>query len=308
MDSYTRFTLIYFLKVKFDLYASFLHFKAQAELQLNTDLLVLQTDWGGEYRKLNSYLNQHGVIFRQTCPYTSEQNGIVERKHRHVVETGLTLLAQAGMPFIYWTEVLSTAVHLINRLPTQVLNYLSPFEALYNIKPNYTHFKIFGCLCYRYIRPYNSHKTEFRSSPCVFLGYSPRHKGFKCLHSFGKIYISRHVNFDEKQFPFTDGTYSFSPSFSTPSKSSLPGPIPIYSSNKPAVSSITPLPSHPLCSTPLMLTPHSSFSNPISTNPTLPPPPANSHPMIARAKMGSTNLKFCNLFYLKQYLPLYKKP
>lgn len=198
-----------FSKAKSDLYASFFHFKAQAELQLNTRLMMLQTDWGGEYRRLNSYVRQNGIIFRQTCPYTSEQNGIVERKHRHIVETGLTLLAQADIPFIYWTEAFSTAVHLINRLPTPVLNYKSPFTALYHTKPDYTFFKTFGCLCYPYLRPYNSCKIQFHSSPCVFLGYIPRHKGYKCLHSSGKIYVSRHVVFDETQFPFKDRNFSF---------------------------------------------------------------------------------------------------
>lgn len=91
VDSYIRFTWIYFLKAKFDLYASFLHFNAQAVLQLNTRLLILQTDWGEEYRRLNSYLAQNGIIFHQTCPRTSEQNDIVERKHRHIVKTGFTL-------------------------------------------------------------------------------------------------------------------------------------------------------------------------------------------------------------------------
>lgn len=40
--------------------------------------------FGRQYKRLSSFLDQHGVVFRQTCPYTSEQNGIVERKHRHV--------------------------------------------------------------------------------------------------------------------------------------------------------------------------------------------------------------------------------
>lgn len=62
-----------------------------------------------------------------------------------------------------------------------------------NAKPDYTFLRIFGCFCYLYLRPYNSHKIQFRFSPCVFLGYSLRHKGYKCPHSSGKIYISRHV-------------------------------------------------------------------------------------------------------------------
>ncbi|KAG8476579.1 hypothetical protein CXB51_033494 [Gossypium anomalum] len=78
----------------------------------------LQSDWGGEFRLFTSFLSQHGIIHRVTCPHTSEQNGVVERKHRHIVEVGLTLLAQAHLPLKYWGFAFTYAVHLINRLPT----------------------------------------------------------------------------------------------------------------------------------------------------------------------------------------------
>jgi hypothetical protein len=53
------------------------------------------------------------------------------------------------------------------------------------------------------MRPYNTHKLQFRSKQCAFLGYSPLHKGFKCLDiSTGRVYISRDVTFDETIFPF----------------------------------------------------------------------------------------------------------
>lgn len=54
------------------------------------------------------------------------------------------------------------------------------------------------------MRPYNTHKLQFRLKECTFLGYSPLHKGFKCLDPYtGRIYISRDVVFDESVFPFT---------------------------------------------------------------------------------------------------------
>lgn len=92
--------------------------------------MALPTDGGGEYRSLHSFLDQHGLKLRQTCPYTFEQNGIAERKHRHIVETGLTLLAQAGIPLPIVTEAFSAAVHLISRLLSPLLQHRSPFEAI----------------------------------------------------------------------------------------------------------------------------------------------------------------------------------
>lgn len=74
--------------------------------------------------------------------------------------------------------------------------------SLFHTKPNYHFLKTFGCCCYPCLRPYNSNKLSFRSIPCTFLGYSNQHKGYKCLSSDGRLYISRNVTFDELSFPF----------------------------------------------------------------------------------------------------------
>jgi hypothetical protein len=64
---------------------------------------------------------------------------------------------------------------------------------------------VFGCACWPNLRPYNTRKLAFRSTRCAFLGYSPMHKGYKCLDiSTGRIYISRDVVFDEDVFPFAE--------------------------------------------------------------------------------------------------------
>ena len=108
------------------------------------------------------------------------------------------------MPLKYWDEAFITATYLINRFPSKVIGNSTPLERLYNQKPNYNSLNFFGCACYPNLRPYNQHKLEFRSTECVFLGYSNLHKGYKCLEvSSGRIYISRDVVFDETIFPFS---------------------------------------------------------------------------------------------------------
>jgi histone deacetylase 1/2 len=89
-------------------------------------------------------------------------------------------------------------------MPTPVINKETPLFRLLRVQPNYSFLRIFGCACWPSLRKYNSHKLEFRSKACVFLGYSPMHKGYKCLdRSTGRIFISRDVVFDEKVFPFS---------------------------------------------------------------------------------------------------------
>ena len=78
-------------------------------------------DWGGEFQKLHSYFNKNGIIHRISCPYTHEQNGLSERKIRHIVDTGLTLMAHAQIPFRYWSFAFHIAINSINILPTPVL-------------------------------------------------------------------------------------------------------------------------------------------------------------------------------------------
>jgi histone deacetylase 1/2 len=203
IDDYSRFCWIYLLKHKSDVERVFYAFQAHVELLLNTKIKAVQSDWGGEYHKLHQYFQRTGVSHRVSCPHTSQQNGVAERKHRHLVETGLALLAHSSLPLRFWDEAFLTACYLINRMPTPVLNKETPLFRLLKIHPNYEFLRIFGCACWPSLRKYNAHKLEFRSKMCVFLGYSPMHKGYKCLDkSTCRIYISRDVVFDESVFPY----------------------------------------------------------------------------------------------------------
>ncbi|KAG8503713.1 hypothetical protein CXB51_001715 [Gossypium anomalum] len=148
---------------------------------------------GGEYRLLSKELSRLGIQHRITCPHTSDQNGVVERKHRHLFDMGLTLLAQASLPLDFWSQAFSHAV--------------------------------FGCACFSCLRPYQNHKLEFRSRQCIFLSIAPNRKGYQCLDPDGRMFVSRHVTFDETSFPFQAGSFLYSGSASFGSsrhKSSLP--------------------------------------------------------------------------------------
>ena len=107
------------------------------------------------------------------------------------------------MPLKFWDAAFQTAVFLINRLPSKVIDNETPYERLLGHKPDYSFLHTFGCACWPNLRPYNTKKLQFHSKRCVFLGYSDSHKGFKCLDpSKGRVYISRDIVFDETVFPF----------------------------------------------------------------------------------------------------------
>lgn len=298
VDAHTKFTWIYFLKQKSEALQAFKQFLALIDTQFSTKSKALQSDWGGEFRPFTSLLTELGIVHRLSCPHTSHQNGTVERKHRQVVEMGITLLAHAGMPMKYWDHSFTTAVHLINRIPSTALrDFVSPYEALLKTKPDYLDLRTFGCACFPYLRPYNNHKLQLRSKECVYLGISPNHKGHKSMSPEGRIYVSKDVLFNEFRYPYNE-IFLTSPPTHNPS-TPFPAHIPLVPA-RPAMSPVTfSTPSAPVVaprntSSPAPVTSNipSSESSPLS-NDTIPipspPPVMNKHPMITRSKTG--NLK-----------------
>lgn len=203
VDHFTRYTWMYPMKTKSQVSQIFPAFKMLVENRFKSKITTLYSDNGGEYVGLRSYLAQHGIAHHTSPPHTPEHNGVSERKHRHIVETGLTLLQHAGIPNTYWSYSFAAAVYLINRMTTPVLANSSPFQALFQTPPNYSKLRTFGCLCYPWIRPYGTNKFTPRSTPCVFMGYSLTQSAFLCLDvSNSRVFVSRHVIFHESIFPF----------------------------------------------------------------------------------------------------------
>ena len=203
IDDFSKFSWIYLLKKKSEVFQVFQNFQNLVEHKFSRKIIAMQTDWGGEYEALNPFFQRIRISHHVPCPHAHQQNGSAERKHRHILEVGLSLLANASMPLKFWDEAFLTATHLINMLPSPVIQNATPMERLLTEKPDYTSLRVFGCACWPNLRPYNTRKLAFRSKQCVFLGYSNMHKGVKCLDvASGRVYISRDVVFDESVFPF----------------------------------------------------------------------------------------------------------
>jgi IS30 family transposase len=135
VDNFSKYTWLFPLATKSEVCATFLRFKQLVETFFITKIRSVQSDNGGEFHPLQTALNSMGVSYRLSYPHTHHQMGTVERKHRHIVKTGLSLLATASVPFTF--TAFETATYLINQLPSEVTKKKSPYECLFHLNPDY---------------------------------------------------------------------------------------------------------------------------------------------------------------------------
>ena len=150
IDDKTRFTWVYPLKRKDEVFQRFVEWKAMVENSGGGKLKVLRSDNGGEYtaKRFQEYLKAEGVRHELTVPKTPQQNGVAERLNRTLVEMVRTMLIESNLDQRFWGEAMSTAVYLRNRSPTKAVIGMTPHEALYREKPNVKHLRAFGCASY----------------------------------------------------------------------------------------------------------------------------------------------------------------
>ncbi|XP_019250920.1 PREDICTED: uncharacterized protein LOC109229825 [Nicotiana attenuata] len=223
-----RYTWIFLLPTKAEVVVALRSFFAMIKNVHSTSVKFFRSDNGREF--FNSYMSEllqsQGIIHQSSCIYTPQQNGVVERRHRYILEVARALRFQTSVPLRFWGECVSTAVYIINRLPSTVLHNKTPFEILVGHSPSLQHMRIFGCLGYvsTVRRP---DKFAPRAYPAVFLGYSATQKGYKMfvLHT-KEFHISRDVVFMEDIFPFQHLNSSTSSLFPVLDTSAIPSSSP----------------------------------------------------------------------------------
>ncbi|GJU50498.1 putative RNA-directed DNA polymerase [Tanacetum coccineum] len=170
-----RATWVYLLKQKHEASMCLKAFHKMVQVQFEKNIRRIRCDNGGEFisnQMIEFYANQ-GIILETSCIHTPQQNGVVERKHRHLLETARALRFEANLPTRFWGECVLTAAYVINRMPSDVIGNKTPYEVLYNQKPNYDNMRVFGCLAYYKSTETNRDKFKMKGRPGVFLGYPP---------------------------------------------------------------------------------------------------------------------------------------
>ena len=203
VDDYSRYTWVIFLKAKDQTKQSVIQFLAYIENHFHTSLKYFRSDNGTEFLPLSDEFLSKGVVHQKSCAYTPQQNGVVERKHQHILNVARSIYFHSHVPLTMWNFCIAHVVHLINRLPTPLLSLKCPYEKLYNQPPSIIHLKVFGCLGYAVSTLPHTTKFDQRARKSVFLGFKDGTKGYILYDvQHHNIFLSRHVTFYETVFPF----------------------------------------------------------------------------------------------------------
>jgi len=201
IDDYSRKTWAYFLKQKSDVFDAFKKFKAFVENESGYKIKAMRSDRGGEFtsKEFEKFCEENGIHRPLTVPYTPQQNGVVERKNRSLLNMARSMLKSKRIPKEFWAEAVECAVYLANRSPTRSVWNKTPEEAWCGRKPCITHLRVFGSLAYAHVPDQRRSKLDDKSEKYIFIGYDSRSKGYKLYNPInGKVVISRDVEFDEE--------------------------------------------------------------------------------------------------------------
>ena len=224
IDDYFRKDWVYFLKNKSDAFPTFKKWKAKVESQTGRKLKFLRTNNGTEYRdgEFLKFCEEHGIKRHFTVQKTPQQNGVVERLNRTITETARCLRLNAGLPKVFWAEVVNMACYIINRSPRVALDGKVAEEVWIGQEVDYSFMRIFGCLTYVHISSEDRSKLDPKSKKCIFFNYEKGVKGYKLWDPVAqKVMISRDVIFDEKSMTkaFKENKYQATESNNSNSRS-----------------------------------------------------------------------------------------
>ncbi|CAA7039007.1 unnamed protein product [Microthlaspi erraticum] len=200
IDDYSRYMWTILMREKSDAFNRFKRFKSLVEQESGEKIQTFRTDRGGEFvsQEFNSYCDLAGIKRHLTAPYTPQQNGVVERRNRTLMEMTRSILKYMSLPSFLWGEAVRHSTYLLNRIATRAIKETTPYEAFWRKRPNISHIRVFGCIGYAKVDSHQLKKLDDRSRRLIHLGTEPGTKGYRLLDpQTKKIVVSRDVIFDE---------------------------------------------------------------------------------------------------------------
>ncbi|KAJ9544963.1 hypothetical protein OSB04_024670 [Centaurea solstitialis] len=200
VDEYSRYTWLEFLRMKSEAPELIIKFIKRIQVLLQLPVRKIRSDNGTEFKNatLDAYLTSVGISHNFSGAYTPQQNGVVERRNRTLVEAARTMLAYSGLPLTFWAEAVSTACFTQNRTIITKRFKKTPYHIINRRVPNVKFFHVFGCRCYILNNRDNLGKFDKKADEGYFLGYSLTSKTFRVYNKRTKMVMETvYVTFDE---------------------------------------------------------------------------------------------------------------
>ncbi|KAJ9536644.1 hypothetical protein OSB04_un000193 [Centaurea solstitialis] len=199
VDDFSRYTWTKFLNTKDETSSLIINFIKAVQVQLKLPVQTVRTDNGTEFKNtvLKSFYNSFGITQTFSAARTPEQNGVVERRNRTLVEAARSMLAESQLPQYLWAEAVNTACYTQNRSIIHRRFGQTPYHILFGRIPSVGHFRVFGCKCFVLNETENRGKFGPKSDELVFVGYSESSIAYRVLNRQTRIVTeSINVHFD----------------------------------------------------------------------------------------------------------------
>ncbi|GKA43358.1 putative ribonuclease H-like domain-containing protein [Tanacetum coccineum] len=200
VDDYSRFTWVKFLRSKDETPEFVINFLKQIQVGLNKTVRYIRTDNGTEFvnQVMSKYYEGVGIFHQKSIPRTPQQNGVVERRNRTLVEAARTMLIFSKAPMFLWAEAVATACYTQNRSLIHTRHNKTPYELVHDKKPDLTFLRVFGALCYPTNDSEDLGKFQAKADIGIFVGYAPSRKGYRIYNKrTRRLMETIHVTFDE---------------------------------------------------------------------------------------------------------------
>jgi hypothetical protein len=191
---------VFFLQDKSETQGTLKRFLRRAQNEFDLKVKKIRSDNGPEFKNLQvkDYLEEEGIKHEFSAPYTPQQNGVVERKNRTLIDMARTMLGEYKTPERFWSEAVNTSFHAINRLYPHRLLKKTSYELLTGNKPNVSYLRVFGSKCYILVKKGRHSKFAPKDVEGFLLGYDSNTKVYRVFNkSSGLVEVSSDVVFDE---------------------------------------------------------------------------------------------------------------
>jgi hypothetical protein len=210
IDDFSKFCYVYLLFSKDEVLENFKIYKIEVENQCDARIKCLRFDRGGEFH-FPSYCESVSIIHETSIAYTPQQNGVVERKNKTLVEMVNTLLCNSRFNKSFWGEALFTTCYILNRIP-QKKSKVTPYELWKKRKFNLNYFKVWGCRAIVRLHEPKIRKLGQRNIEYIFLGYAQCSKGYWFLVVEPNNYVEVNIVIESRDAEFYENRFTSTPS------------------------------------------------------------------------------------------------